>query len=1105
LVTNVTGDDRPDLIICNGSGFKYYENKGGNPAVWQKRSAGLPTSGSFTAVNVADLNKDGLNDIVTTDYSGNEHFYVQNSTGTLWTDYSSTLNSPDICLGIAFGDVNNDTHTDVIFGLRTNGLRCYLGNSGGAMGTTFVWTAANSGLPGGGGHFTIQAVDIDYDGDIDVIAPRRFGGGGIHIYLGNGNTNPGTAMSWTEATGTNLSSTGDWFGAHCVDINKDGSLDIIGVSWGSSIKAWLSSISLDVTAPDSIIDLAVTNITTTTITVNWTAPADNATNASSGPVKAYDIRYSTSVLNAGSWSAAVECIGEPVPAAPGTPESFVLTGLLPGTHYYIALKARDERPNWTPLSNVVQGTTLGLPDTTIPGAITDLAAVAPTNNSINLTWTAPADNGTNASSGPVTGYEIKYHSALLTNATWPSGIVCTDPITPGAPGTTEQYTVTGLQAETTYYFAVKPYDERSNLGWLSNSAFNTTLPDPDLVPPALITDLNAVEPTNNSINLTWTSVGDDGGNGTASVYDIRYDTVSISELNWHTTVQCQALMVPKAAGTPESYQVTDLSPETTYYFALKVGDETPLWSPLSNVAFNMTLPDPDIIPPEAVIDLNAGSPTDTTITLTWTAPGNDSDQGTAAEYDIRYASSEITRFTWDNAQAASGPPAPKPAGEPETFVVQGLTPDTTYYFAIKSRDKRPNWSPLSNSPHATTLKVTDVQDMGVILTPDKTELYSKETINIEVGVYTIMDPTPVEGANITLLADHSGVNILPDTGLSGSDGKLIVQVTAPDVTSLTNVTIEVGASKTGFRFNRTELVLTVNPVDITIQFNLRITDSDLFSTPDNITEGTEVTFNAVVTNTGPNDATGFGLLFFVDGSSIGKGIAYEKLSADGTIKAQRKWIADTAGTHIVRVEIISAEPLLETDLFDNVAQVSFHVNEKSTVDDTDTGPGPDTGKKEIKDSEGFSGGSWLLFIAVIVVIIIAVFVLIQKRQTKKQEPELLQPLPPPPPPPPQELPAEPEPPVQAAEEAVQVPEEPQGVGLPVTEQPSELPPPAPPAEPAEPPVEDHVDTVEEPTTEPEPEQPTETSQQPVPCPGCSNLITPYSSPCPHCGMNLNWS
>ena len=42
------------------------------------------------------------------------------------------------------------------------------------------------------------------------------------------------------------------------------------------------------------------------------------------------------------------------------------------------------------------------------------------------------------------------------------------------------------------------------------------------------------------------------------------------------------------------------------------------------------------------------------------------------------------------------------AGSAEEFTVTGLAPLTTYYFALKTADKVPNWSGLSNSPSEAT-------------------------------------------------------------------------------------------------------------------------------------------------------------------------------------------------------------------------------------------------------------------------------------------------------------------------------------------------------------------------------------------------------------------
>jgi len=112
----------------------------------------------------------------------------------------------------------------------------------------------------------------------------------------------------------------------------------------------------------------------------------------------------------------------------------------------------------------------------------------------------------------------------------------------------------------------------------------------------------------------------------------------------------------------------------------------------------------DTTPPANVTDLAVSAATTNSLTLTWTAPGDDGNNGTAAEYDIRYATSNIDNETWEFAIQATGEPAPRPAGSNETFVVGGLTPATTYYFALKTGDDAGNWANLSNIAHGATLR-----------------------------------------------------------------------------------------------------------------------------------------------------------------------------------------------------------------------------------------------------------------------------------------------------------------------------------------------------------------------------------------------------------------
>jgi len=117
----------------------------------------------------------------------------------------------------------------------------------------------------------------------------------------------------------------------------------------------------------------------------------------------------------------------------------------------------------------------------------------------------------------------------------------------------------------------------------------------------------------------------------------------------------------------------------------------------------LPLASPDTIPPGPIADLAAGEATSYSLTLHWTATGDDGATGTAATYDVRYSTSPIDASTFTAAAKAADPPDPLPAGAAQQMQVTGLAFGTPYYFAIKTRDEWDNTSAISNVAAATTL------------------------------------------------------------------------------------------------------------------------------------------------------------------------------------------------------------------------------------------------------------------------------------------------------------------------------------------------------------------------------------------------------------------
>ena len=110
----------------------------------------------------------------------------------------------------------------------------------------------------------------------------------------------------------------------------------------------------------------------------------------------------------------------------------------------------------------------------------------------------------------------------------------------------------------------------------------------------------------------------------------------------------------------------------------------------------------DSIPPAAVTDLAISAVTLSTVTLRWTAPGNDGMTGRARRFAVRYADSLIPEESWARATAASTVPGPSDPGSHEACTVTGLTAGQLYYFAVRTGDDGPNWSRLSHCVGAPT-------------------------------------------------------------------------------------------------------------------------------------------------------------------------------------------------------------------------------------------------------------------------------------------------------------------------------------------------------------------------------------------------------------------
>ncbi len=122
--------------------------------------------------------------------------------------------------------------------------------------------------------------------------------------------------------------------------------------------------------------------------------------------------------------------------------------------------------------------------------------------------------------------------------------------------------------------AIKAFDESDNVSPLSNVP-NASLIN-DITAPADITDLVVYEGSTSNlstIKIMWTAPGDDGSQGIADLYEIRYSTSLITASNWENAIIFNNPPVPQNAGTSQYCYVNVLEAATIYYFAIKAFDE----------------------------------------------------------------------------------------------------------------------------------------------------------------------------------------------------------------------------------------------------------------------------------------------------------------------------------------------------------------------------------------------------------------------------------------------------------------------------------------------------------------------------------------------------
>lgn len=427
-------------------------------------------------------------------------------------------------------------------------------------------------------------------------------------------------------------------------------------------------------APPTISSVASSNIYPTQATITWNT--DELSNSTVG--------YSTTIA---TFTTEVGVATMLDTASSVGVHSVTLTGLTPNTTYYYQAKSDDASGNTGTDNNGGNGYTF----TTLQGPnISNVTTESIDNESATVKWI------TDISSNSYVVYSTNADLSSLTEAG------------SAASATAHSVEISSLTQGTKYYYYVKSTDGSSNLATDNNGGeYYTFTTTQDTTAPTITFDssANITNITNSSATISWTT-----------------NELATSIVDYGTTISYGNNETNTNLNTDHSFTISDLAPETIYYFKISSTDDNDNTATDDNSSAGYTFTTLSLFDTTAptISSVSVGTPNPTSVVVTWTTSESSSslvDFGTTTDYGTTQGNS-IDAVT------------------SHSVTLTGLTPSTDYYARVKSIDSAGNIATDDNSGSGHSFTTADSPDPGDTSAPLISNISTDPTVTANTATIT---------------------------------------------------------------------------------------------------------------------------------------------------------------------------------------------------------------------------------------------------------------------------------------------------------------------------------------------------------------------------------